>query len=119
LQLASEYGHEKIVQSLLEIQTHMRKKKKKNTPMGSDESSEHELMVTLCHVCDPKDKIRSAFESEGVLFHINKRMIETWYVYLALTRLVSGSILVKDHGNGTVQLINRGEFMHTENAQGC
>jgi hypothetical protein len=79
-------------------------------------SSEYRLMVTLCHTCDTTDKIvRGAFEHEGVMLHINKRMIETWYVYLALTKLVSGSIRVNDYGNGTVQLINRSEFIPTAN----
>lgn len=36
-------------------------------------------------------------------------------MYIALTKLVSGSIKVDDRGNGTVQLINRGKFIHTTN----
>jgi hypothetical protein len=36
-------------------------------------------------------------------------------VYLALTKLVAGSIRVDDYSNGTVQLINRSEFIHTAN----
>jgi hypothetical protein len=102
---------------VMRIQTHekMKKKKKKNTIMASSVSSENRLMVTLCHACDTTDKIRSAFDHEGVVLHINKRMIETWYVYLALTKLVGGSIRVNDYGNGTVQLIKRGEFIHTAN----
>jgi hypothetical protein len=95
---------------VMRIQTHT--KKKKNTLMAS---SEYRLMVTLCHACDTADKIRGAFDHEGVILHINKRMVETWYVYLALTKLVGGSIRVNDYGNGTVQLINRSEFIHTAN----
>lgn len=82
---------------------------------ASSDSSENQLMVTLCHACDKMDKIRDEFDHEGVVLHINKRMIETWDVYTALTKLVSGSITVDDRGNGTVQLINRGEFIHTTN----
>jgi hypothetical protein len=50
-----------------------------------------------------------------MIMHINRRMIETWYVYMALTKLVGESIEVDDYGNGTIQLINRGEFIRTAN----
>jgi hypothetical protein len=52
---------------------------------------------------------------KGMIMHINRRMIETWYVYMALTKLVGESIEVDDYGNGTIQLINRGEFIRTAN----
>jgi hypothetical protein len=66
-------------------------------------------MITMCRTSDETDKIRnmSAFDDKG--------MIETWYVCMALTKLVGESIKVDDYGNGTIQLINRGEFIHTAN----
>ncbi|KAL9634442.1 MAG: hypothetical protein Q9164_004088 [Protoblastenia rupestris] len=93
-----------------------KRKKKINTKTASSDSGGNWLMVTLCHACDRTDQIRDAFSHEGVILHINKRMIETWYVYLALTRLVDGSIRMNDDGNGTVQLVNRGKFIHNTNA---
>ena len=88
------------------------KNKNKRTQLGSIDRSNHELMITLCHMCDPTDKIRGTFDDEGLVIKINKRMIETWYVYAALTKLVNGAIRVEDRV-GKVQLVNRGEFIHT------
>jgi len=96
-------------------QTHIMKKKKKDTLMGSSDSNEHELMVTVYYACDQTDKIRGAFDHKGLIFNINKRMIETWYVYLTLRKLVNKIIRVKNYGNGTVQLINKGKFIHNGN----
>ena len=69
-------------------------------------------MITLCHMCDPTDKIRGTFFDEGLVININKRMTETWYVYAALTKSVNGGIRVEERV-GKVRLVNRGEFIHT------
>ena len=98
-------------------QTHTKnknkKEKEKSKLMASSDSGEYRLMVTLCHTCDPMDKIRGAVDLEGVMLHINKRMIKTWCVYLAL--IVGGSIKMDEYGDGKVQVINRGEFVHSAN----
>jgi hypothetical protein len=62
------------------MRTHSRKKnkKKKNTLMASNHSGTYQLMVTLCHTCEPTDKIRGALGHEGAMLHIKKRMIVTW-----------------------------------------
>ena len=76
-------------------------KKNRDTLMAS---SKYRLMVTMCRTCDETDKIRkmNAFDDKGMIMHINRRMIETWYVYMALTKLVGESIKVNDYGNGTI-----------------
>jgi len=76
-------------------------KKNRDTLMAS---SKYRLMVTMCRTCDETDKIRnvSAFDDKGMIMHINRRMIETWYVYMALKKLVGESIKVDDYGNCTI-----------------
>lgn len=72
-------------------------------------------MVTLYYTYDSTDKIKGAFDYEGLVVNINKRIIETWYVYLTLTKLVNGSIRVKNYSNGIIQLIKKGEFIYLKN----
>jgi hypothetical protein len=85
---------------VMRIHTYKKKKKEKNTPVAS---SKHRLNVTLGRLHD----------DEGMIMHINMRMIESWYVYTALTRLVGETIEVYERGNDTIKLINRDEFIHT------
>ena len=103
--------------AVMRMQAHNNKKPKKNKNilLGSSDHCNHELMITRCHMCDPMDKIRGTIDDEGLVMNIQKRMIETWYVYVALEKLVEGSVRVKDGGFGKVQLMKRGEFIYTGN----
>jgi hypothetical protein len=45
----------------------------------------------------------------------NRRMVETWYVYTALTKLVDGDVdIVSEHNESRVSLINRDDFIHPD-----
>jgi hypothetical protein len=70
-------------------------KKKKST---SKSGSKARLKVTYCGKCDMTDMIKkpSTFDDQGVRLSINRRMIETWYVYRALTKYAEGGIAVDD-----------------------
>ena len=88
------------------------KKKKKST-----DHDKHRLRLTMCRTHDSEDKIRnqSACVETGVDVFVNRRMISTWYVYKALTKLVDGAIeLDEGHGENIIRLINRDEFIHSK-----
>ena len=58
-------------------------------------------------------KKSSTFHDHGVAICISRRVIETWYVYKALTKLVEASIDVDDgHDTSTIRFINRHDFIH-------
>jgi hypothetical protein len=93
------------------------------TPMEQKKSTsdnKHQLRVTLCRGCDGTIKIRkSGPGSKGVVMSINKRMVETWYVYTALTKLVDGDVdIVCEHNESGVSLINRDDFINPETYYG-
>ena len=48
-----------------------------------------------------------------MVVHINRRKIESWHVYTALTRLVGKSIEVNVNGDATIRLTNRDEFIES------
>ena len=89
------------------------KKKKKDTFTAS---SNHRLSATFCHACDKANNVRNpnARDDYGMIMHINRRMVESWYVYTALTRLVGKSIEVNANGDDTIGLINRDEFIQSK-----
>lgn len=69
--------------------------------------------VSYCRKCDGTDmtKVSGTFHDQGVAMSINRRMIETWYVYKALTKLVEAGIDVDDdHDTSTIRLIKQGRF---------
>jgi hypothetical protein len=76
----------------------------------------HQLKATLRCRCNGTNTIRSSntFNNRGVVMSINRRMVETWYVYTALKRLVDGSIDVfENYDKAVINLVNRDEFNHT------
>jgi hypothetical protein len=62
-------------------------KKKKSM---SKNGSKARLKVKYCGKCDRTDMIKksSTLDDQGVSLSINRRMIETWYVYRALMMYV-------------------------------
>lgn len=75
------------------------------------------MRVTLCRWCDGTNIIRdsSTFSNQGVVMSVNRRMIETWYVYTALTKLVDGGLEVVDNDDkAVISLIDRDEFIHID-----
>ena len=93
------------------MRTKVPAKKKKSTSGGG-----HRLMVTLCRKHDSTDIMRNrgAHSDSSVDIIVNRRMIETWYVYKALSKFVDGVIEVYEVAGENVRLINRDEFIHTK-----
>jgi hypothetical protein len=92
-------------------------KKKKSI---SKSSSKARLKVTYCGKCDTTDMIKKSttFADQGVRLSINRRMIETWYVYSALMKYVGGGVEVDDDNDiptSTIRLVNKDEFIHPRN----
>jgi hypothetical protein len=92
-------------------------KKKKSI---SKSSSKARLKLTYCGKCDMTDMIKKpdTFDDQGVRLSINRRMIETWYVYRALMKYFGGNIGLNDDNDtptSTIRLINRDEFIHPRN----
>ncbi len=92
-------------------------KKKKSI---SKNDSKALLKVTYCGKCDRADMIKKSctFDDQGVSLSINRRMIETWYVYRALIKYVGEGIEVDDDSDtsaSTISLVNKDEFNHPRN----
>ena len=45
--------------------------------------------------------------------NINRSMIERWYVYTALTKLVNKSVEVNANDNNIIRLVNKDDFIHS------
>ena len=94
------------------IQMQIFTKKKDTFTTGSNPH----LSATFCHSCDKANNIRNSNvkNDHSMIVHINRRMVESWYVYTALTRLVGKSIEVNANGDDTIGLINRDEFIQSK-----
>ena len=102
----------RVVMRTMPTETQMSvNKRKKNT---STTKSSPQLKVTLCYSCDEANNIRNTkvWNDHRMTLHIDKRMIESWYIYAALTKLMDKNIDLKASENDMIRLINRDEFSH-------
>jgi hypothetical protein len=86
----------------------------------STSRSKARLKLTYCGKCDMTDMIKKpdTFDDSGVRLSINRRMIETWYVYRALMKYVGGNVELNEDNDTpttTIRLINKDEFIHPRN----
>ena len=96
---------------VMRVKVPMRTKKK------SVGVAKHLLRITLCRRCDHTNMLKNSntFDTDGVTLLINRRIVETWYVYTALKKLVDGDIeVVTNEDKSVIRLINRHEFIHTD-----
>ena len=89
------------------------------TLVTSNSGSKPQLKVTYCgkHAVTNSLRSSSPFLGPGVGLSINRRMIETWYVYRALVKYVGGDIEVGDNleNSSTIRLVNKDDFIHPKN----
>lgn len=82
----------------------------------SKSGSKYQFKVTFCgkHKMAGIIKSSSTFDDHGVRVSINRRMVETWYVYLALMKHVGGDIELEedDENPGAIRLVNADEYIH-------